>query len=48
MLNNLKNRKLSYAGYVTRNTSGHYDYLDNNRRKTNKEEGDQDEHGSMI
>ena len=25
MLNNLKNRKLSYAGHIMRNTSGHYD-----------------------
>ena len=25
--NNLKNRKLSYAGHMTRNTSGHYDTL---------------------
>ena len=27
MLNNLKNRKLSYAGHIMRNTSGHYDTL---------------------
>ena len=27
MLNNMKNRKLSYAGYIMRNTSGHYDTL---------------------
>ena len=27
MLNNLKNRKLSYAGHTMRNTSGHYDTL---------------------
>ena len=27
MLNTLKNRKLSYAGHIMRNTSGHYDTL---------------------
>ena len=27
MVNNLKNRKLSYAGHIMRNTSGHYDTL---------------------
>ena len=27
MINNRKNRKLSYAGHVIRNTSGHYDTL---------------------
>ena len=27
MLNNLKHRKLSYAGHIMRNTSGHYDTL---------------------
>ena len=27
MLNNLKNRKLSYAGHIIRKTSGHYDTL---------------------
>ena len=27
MLNNLKNRKLSYAGHIMRNTSGYYDTL---------------------
>ena len=27
MLNNLINRKLSYAGHIMRNTSGHYDTL---------------------
>ena len=27
MLNILKNRKLSYAGHIMRNTSGHYDTL---------------------
>ena len=27
MLNNLKNRKLYYAGRIMRNTSGHYDIL---------------------
>ena len=27
MLNNLKNTKLSHAGHITRNTSGHYDTL---------------------
>ena len=27
MLNNLKNRKLSYAGHIMRNSSGHYDTL---------------------
>ena len=27
MLNTLKNRKLSYAGHIMRNTSGHYDSL---------------------
>ena len=27
MLNNLKHRKLSYAGHIMRNTSGHYDAL---------------------
>ena len=27
MLNNLKNRKLSYAGHIMRNTSGLYDTL---------------------
>ena len=27
MLNNLKDRKLSYAGHIMRNTSGHYDTL---------------------
>ena len=26
-LNNLKNRKLSYAGHIARNTSGHFDTL---------------------
>ena len=27
MLNNLKNRKVSYAGHIMRNTSEHYDTL---------------------
>ena len=27
MLNNMKNGKLSYAGHIMRNTSGHYDTL---------------------
>ena len=27
MINNLKNRKTSYAGHIMRNTSGHYDTL---------------------
>ena len=27
MINNLKNRKLSYAGHIMRNTSGNYDTL---------------------
>ena len=27
MLNNMKNRKLSYPGHIMRNTSGHYDTL---------------------
>ena len=27
MINNLKNRKMSYAGHIMRNTSGHYDTL---------------------
>ena len=32
MLNNLKNRKLSYAGHIMRNTSGN-----NNRRKPGRQ-----------
>ena len=27
MINNLKNRNISYAGHIMRNTSGHYDSL---------------------
>ena len=27
LMNNLKNRKMSYAGHIMRNTSGHYDTL---------------------
>ena len=40
MLNTLKNRKLSYAGHIMRNTSGHHRTLwysaDNHRRKTER------------
>ena len=53
MLNTLKNRKLSYAGHIMRNTSGHchYDTLlttIEGRLNGKDEEGDQDEHGSTI
>ena len=58
MLNTLKHIKLSYAGHIMRNTSGHYDTLLRTielfiGRKTasckaNGEEGNQDEYGSMI
>ena len=48
-----ENRKLSYAGHIMRNTSGHYDTLLTTlegglSQKANEEEGDQDEHGSTI
>ena len=48
-----ENIKLSYAGHIRRNTSGHHDNLLttiegrlNGKRRS--QEGDQDEHGSTI
>ena len=48
-INNLKIRKMSYAGHIMGYTSGHYDTLLRTiEGKAKEEEGDQDEHGSTI
>ena len=44
--NNLKNREVSYAGNIMKNTSGHCGTLQ--METAQEEKGDHDEHGSTI